>query len=66
MIETTYIERKERIKFDKHWLDHRSPHKQHSQILLIQVAFLIIQAKVTKFQQKRGSDHAALEQHHLD
>ena len=47
MIETTYIERKERIKFDKHWLDHRSPHKQHSQILLIQVAFLIIHKSVT-------------------
>ena len=25
-----------------------------------------MQAEVTKFQQKRGSDHTALEQHHLD
>ena len=66
MIKTIYIERKELIKFDKHWSDHRSSHTKHSQILLIQVAFLIIQAKVTKFQQKRGSDHAALEQHYLD
>ena len=47
MIKTIYIERKEQIKFDKHWSDHRSSHTKDSQMLSIQVTFPIIHKSIT-------------------